>query len=107
MEAIHPTDTNNLRFPKGEKSRYMTNIKIIQYDDFIKQIYAVELIDAFPIGVAPQALSWADDNFHRLQISFAYQKYRTIYEGTYDIGAAAASLFGAAGSRLLPFGRAL
>jgi len=107
MEAIHPTDTNNLRFPKGDKSRYMTNIKIIQYDDFVKQIYAVELIDAFPIGVAPQSLSWADDGFHRLSISFAYQKYRTIYEGTYDIGAAAATLFGAAGSRLLPFGRAL
>jgi len=107
MEAIHPSDTNNLRFPKGDKSRYLTNIKIIQYDDFIKQIYAVELIDAFPIGVAPQSLSWADDGFHRLSISFAYQKYRTIYEGTYDIGAAAATLFGAAGSRLLPFGRAL
>ena len=107
MEAIHPSDTNNLRFPKGDKTRYMTNIKIIQYDDFIKQIYAVELIDAFPIGVAPQSLSWADDGFHRLSVSFAYQKYRTIYEGTYDIGAAAASLFGAAGSRLLPFGRAL
>jgi hypothetical protein len=107
MEAIHPSDTNNLRYPKGDKTRYMTNIKIIQYDDFIKQIYAVELIDAFPIGVAPQSLSWADDGFHRLSISFAYQKYRTIYEGTYDIGAAAATLFGAAGSRLLPFGRAL
>jgi hypothetical protein len=107
MEAIHPTDTNNLRYPKGDKSRYLTNIKIIQYDDFIKQIYAVELIDAFPIGVAPQTLSWADDGFHRLTISFAYQKYRTVYEGTYDIGAAAATLFGAAGSRLLPFGRAL
>ena len=107
MEAIMPTDTNNMRFPKGDKSRYMTNIKIIQYDDFVKQIYAVELLDAFPIGVAPQALSWGDDAFHRLQISFAYQKYRTIYEGTYDIGAAAASLLGAAGSRLLPFGRAL
>ena len=107
MEAIHPTDTNNLRYPKGDKSRYLTNIKIIQYDDFIKQIYAVELIDAFPIGVAPQSLSWADDGFHRLTISFAYQKYRTVYEGTYDIGAAAATLFGAAGSRLLPFGRAL
>ena len=107
MEAIMPTDTNNMRYPKGDKSRYMTNIKIIQYDDFVKQIYAVELLDAFPIGVAPQALSWGDDAFHRLQISFAYQKYRTIYEGTYDIGAAAASLLGAAGSRLLPFGRAL
>ena len=107
MEAIHPTDTNNLRYPKGDKSRYLTNIKIIQYDDFIKQIYAVELIDAFPIGVAPQSLSWGDDAFHRLQISFAYQKYRTIYEGSYDLGGALTTLFGAAGSRLLPFGRAL
>lgn len=107
MEAIHPTDTNNLRYPKGNKSRYMTNVKIIQYDDFIKQIYAVELIDAFPIGVAPQSLSWGDDAFHRLQISFAYQKYRTIYEGSYDIGGALTTLFGAAGSRLLPFGKAL
>jgi hypothetical protein len=39
MEAIMPSDTNNLRFPKGQTTRYMTNIKIIQYDDFIKQIY--------------------------------------------------------------------
>lgn len=107
MEAIHPSDTNNLRFPKGQKSRYLTNIKIIQYDDFIKQIYAVELMDAFPIGVAPQTLSWAEDGFHRLSIQFAYQRYRPIYEGKYDLAAAATSLFGAAGSRLLPFGRAL
>jgi hypothetical protein len=107
MEAIHPSDTNNLRFPKGQATRYMTNIKIIQYDDFIKQIYAVELIDAFPIGVAPQALSWGEDGFHRLQVQFAYQKLRVQYEGTYDLAAAATALFGAAGSRLLPFGKAI
>lgn len=107
IEAIHPSDTNNLRFPKGQKSRYLSNIKIIQYDDFIKQIYAVELLDAFPIGVAPQQLSWSDDGFHRLSVQIAYQRYRPIYEGTYDLAAAATALFGAAGSRLLPFGRAL
>jgi hypothetical protein len=107
MEAIMPSDTNNLRFPKGESTRYMTNIKIIQYDDFIKQIYAVELLDAFPIGVAPQSLSWSEDGFHRLSIQFAYQKYRVLYDGEYDVGAALTSLFGVAGSRLLPFGRAL
>jgi len=107
MEAIHPNDTNNLRFPKGDKSRYMTNIKIIQYDDFIKKIHAVELMDAFPIGVASQALSWSEDGFHRLSIQFAYQRYKTVYDGSYDLGAAAASLFGAAGARLLPFGKAL
>jgi hypothetical protein len=107
MEAIHPTDTNNMRFAKGAQSRYMTNIKIIQYDDFIKQIHAVEMIDAFPIGIASQALNWGEDGFHRLSIQFAYQKYRTVYDGSYDIGAAASALFGAAGARLLPFGRAI
>jgi hypothetical protein len=107
MEAIMPADTNNLRFPKGQQSRYLTNIKIIQYDDFIKQIYAVELIDAFPVGVAPQTLSWSEDGFHRLSISFAYQRYRPIYDGTYDLAAAATALFGSGLSRILPLGRAL
>jgi len=93
-EAIMPPDTNNMRFPKGEKSRYYTQIKIIQYDDFIKRIYVVNLEDAFPVGVAPQPLSWSDDGFHRLSVSFAYQKYTTIYDGGFDIGSAAASLFG-------------
>ena len=105
MEAIQPTDTNNMRFPKSELTRYMTNIKIIQYDDFIKQIYAVELIDAFPIGIAPQTVSWSEDGFHRLSIQFAYQKYRVLYDGQYDLGAAATALFGSTASRfLLPFG---
>lgn len=101
MESIMPTDTNNLRFPKDEETRYMTNIKIIQYDEFIKQIYAVELIDAFPIGIASQQLTWTDDNVHRLTIQFAYQKYRTIYDGTYDLTQAAAALFGLQGEKLM------
>jgi hypothetical protein len=94
IESIMPTDTNNLRFAKDQESRYLTNIKIIQYDDFIKQIYAVELLDAFPVGVASQPLSWSDDNFHRLGVQFAFQKYRTIYEGNYNLKEAAASIFG-------------
>ena len=107
MEAIMPSDTNNLRFPKGQQTRYLTNIKVIQYDEFIKQIYAVELLDAFPVGVAPQTLSWSEDGFHRLSISFAYQKYRPIYEGTYDLASAATALFGSSINRILPLGRAL
>lgn len=106
MECIHPSDTNNLRFPKGQQSRYLTNIKIIQYDEFIKRIFIVELIDAFPIGIAPQALNWGEDGFHRLSIQFAYQRYKPIYDGTYDLAAAATSLFGTAAARALPIGRA-
>ena len=74
----------------------MTNIKIIQYDDFIKQIYAVELVDAFPISISAQPLSWSEDSFHRLSVQFTYQRFKTIYDGAYDIGAAAGALFGGA-----------
>ena len=102
LESIVPTDTNNARFPKGSglSGGYMTNIKIVQYDDFIKQIYAVELIDAFPVGISSQALSWSDDGIHRLSVQFSYQKFKTIYEGGYDVGAAASALLGAAIPRL-------
>ena len=107
LEDINPSDTNNVRFPKDEATRYMTPIKVIQYDDFIKQIYAVELMDAYPIGISSQALSWADDNFHRLQVQFAYQKYKPVYTGSYDIAAAAAALFGVGLAKISPFGKAL
>ena len=95
MEAIMPTDTNNLRYSKDEESRYMTNIQIIQYDDFIKKIFIIELLDAFPISIASQPLSWSEEGFHRVSVQFTYQKYRVVYSGSYDIAAAALALFGA------------
>lgn len=98
LEAMIPTDTHNTRFPKGNGtmgSGYMTDIRVIQYDHFIKQIYAVKLIDAFPVNINAQALSWTDDNFHRLSVQFAYQKFETIYDGEYDISAAATAVLGA------------
>lgn len=105
IECIMPNDTNNLRFPKGDNSGsysgYMTDITIIQFDEFIKQIYAVKIIDAFPISVAPMTLSWSDDSFHRVSVQFAYQRYETIYEGKYDIGQAVASGFGTVFDRFL------
>ena len=107
IEAIMPSDTNNMRYAKDEATRYMTPIKVIQYDDFIKQIYAVELIDAFPIGISAQQLSWSEDGFHRLSVQFAYQRYKPVYTGSYDIAAAAAALFGVGLSKISPFGKAL
>jgi hypothetical protein len=100
IDGIMPATTNNLRFSKDESTRYMTNIQILQYDDFIKQIYSVKLIDAYPIGVASQPLAWSDDGYHRLTVQFAYQKYEPIYDGYYDLGEAAASYFGAKSTKL-------
>lgn len=107
MEAISPTDTNNFRYPKGRDTRYLTNITIIQFDDFIRQIYAMELIDAYPISVAPQKLNWAEDDFHRLNVTFSYHKYRTIYNGTYDLGSAVSSVLGSIIDKISPIGKAI
>lgn len=105
MEAIMPTDTNNLRFPKGTgngSSGYMTQLKIIQYDESIRQIYAVELIDAFPVGIASQRLDWGATDFHRLSVQFAYHKYKTIYKSKIDFGEVASSALGTIAAKYIP-----
>jgi hypothetical protein len=107
LEAIMPTDTNNLRYPSfgntysGEgDTRYMTTPKIIQYNELVKQIYAIELINAFPISIASQPLSWSDDGLHRLSVQFTFQKYRTIYDGNVNVESVLSALFGTYAARL-------
>jgi hypothetical protein len=99
--AIMPYDTNNLRFSNDfeNKTRYLTNITIMQYNESVKQIFAVELQDAFPVGMASQQLSWSDDSFHRLSIQFSYKKYKPIYEGNTDTSRILETLIGSAAAR--------
>jgi len=101
MTAIMPTDTNNFRYPKGQNSKYMTDITIKQYNEDVTQIFATRLIDAFPISIAAQQLSWGDDNFHRLAIQFAYYRYEPIVDTKVDIGESISGLALGAGSALL------
>lgn len=101
MEAIMPTDTNNLRFPKGENSRYMTEITVKQYNDDVTQIFGVKMIDAFPINIAAQQLSWGDDNFHRLAVQFAYQRYVPLVDSQVDVGEAISNLAFGGGRALI------
>jgi hypothetical protein len=75
MNSIINPNTNNVRFPKGQNSDYLSQIVVSQYDPTEKLIYSVTLVDAFPASIAPQQLSWSDDGFQRLNVSFLYQKY--------------------------------
>lgn len=84
MEAILPTDTNNARFPKSEKSRYLTNIKVIKYDDTANQVFVVELQDAFPVGLSPQQVAWSDDAIMRLTVQFSYKYYKVVFQGGFN-----------------------
>jgi len=101
MTAIMPTDTNNFRYPKGQNSKYMTDITIKQYNEDVTQIFATKLIDAFPISIAAQQLSWGDDNFHRLAIQFAYYRYEPIVDTKVDIGESISNLALGGGRALL------
>jgi hypothetical protein len=84
MEAIIPSDTFNPRFPKSEKSRYMTNIRLIKYDEQANQVFVIELVDAFPIAIAPQALSWSDEGFMRLGVQMSYRYYKVVFQGGFN-----------------------
>jgi hypothetical protein len=102
LETIRSPITNNFRFAKSEGgSGYMTQLKIIQYDDFVKQIYSVELMDAYPTGISSQQLSWSDDSLHRLTVQFSYHKYRTIYDGKLDGNEITAAIGGSLGARAI------
>lgn len=102
MEAMIPSDTQNVRYAKNSRGerQYQTDIAIVQYDDFIKQIYAVKLIDAFPLSVGSMGMNWSDDNFHRLTVQFAFTKYDVITNLQYDFPNAS-DIFGALGTRIL------
>jgi len=81
MNSIISPTTNNVRFQKGDNSGYLTRIEITQYStdsSYEREIYKVKLIDAFPTSIAPQQLSWGDDGFQRMSISFLYQKYEIV-----------------------------
>jgi hypothetical protein len=58
-------------------------------------------MDAFPIGISPQPLSWQDEGFHRVTVQFAYQRYRVVYLGNYDVAGLADSIFGAKVAQLI------
>ncbi len=95
MEIINPTNT----FDFSYKDDYVCQIEMYQFgetgrrtttepnretvipsgtsNEFSEPIatYAWTLTDAFPILVNPQPVTWADDNFQRLAISFSFTKW--------------------------------
>lgn len=79
MEMINPTNTYDFNY----KDSYKCEIQMFQFGEKAANsnktepvaTYAWTLHDAFPILVNPQPVTWADDNFQRLAISFSYTKW--------------------------------
>lgn len=79
MEVINPTTTFDFNY----RDSYKCEIQMFQFGEKPATssktesiaTYAWTLHEAFPILVNPQPVTWADDNFQRLAISFTYTKW--------------------------------
>jgi hypothetical protein len=79
MELINPTNTFNFNY----RDNYSTSIKLFQFADWPefaddtgpKVTYAFTLEYAYPTIINSQPVTWADDQFQRLTVSFTYFKW--------------------------------
>lgn len=80
MEAINPTRSFNFRY----RNEYECLVHIIQLAEYStaenkttpKPTYKITLFNAFPMLVNPQPMTWADDQFQRLAVTFTYHKWK-------------------------------
>lgn len=75
LTCINPTNT----FDFSYRDDYKCNIELFQFGDGSdgsgdkpKAIYSFTLQDAWPTQVAAQPVTWADDQFLRLGVTFTY-----------------------------------
>lgn len=71
MDVMNPISTYDMNY----RDDYRANIMIYNLSDVAgyPATYAFTLINAFPLQISPQSVTWADDQVLRLGISFSYQ----------------------------------
>lgn len=69
MDYINPLPTFFFRY----RESYIGTVDITQYNEFGEPLYTVSLREAYPIAINGLSASWADDGFHRLQVTFTYR----------------------------------
>ena len=80
LETINPTSTFDFEY----RDTYSSEITLFQMTDFEDEFgseipaasYEFTLYDAFPILINPQPVTWADDQFQRLTVTFTFSKWR-------------------------------
>lgn len=94
MNIINPTNSFDFNY----REDYETTIEIMQFAEYAdkppeatvgpnkglqqatpkapKETYRITLFNAFPMLVNPQPMTWADDQFQRLAVTFTYHKWK-------------------------------
>jgi hypothetical protein len=73
MNWINPVDSYDFRYKKD----YVSDIIINQISNSGQRVFTCELLDAFPISVNQLDLDWSNDGYHKLNVTFAYTRWRT------------------------------
>jgi hypothetical protein len=93
MEIINPTTTFDFNY----RDDYSSRIDIYQYGEIAEKMgdtapqafYSWTLHDAYPVNISPQQVTWTDENFQRLSVTFTYTRWtrenRDIPPGTYSL----------------------
>lgn len=81
MELINPSNSFDFQY----RVNYATTIDIFQLSELESKIrsqagkvqssYLVRLEDAYPININPQPMTWADDQYLRLAVTFTYFRW--------------------------------
>lgn len=65
---INPTQSFNFSY----RTEYRSQIEVYQIDEHNVSTYQYKLHEAYPVLVNSQQLTWADDQFLRLSVTFTY-----------------------------------
>ena len=64
------------QFNAGYYDDYICSIDIIQFNRQTQNpVYEIRLQEAYPLQIAPLAVSWSDSEIHKLSVNFAYRYY--------------------------------
>jgi len=58
---------------KGAFSSFGSGLSVRQYEP--QATYKITLVDAWPMMISSQPMTWADDNFQRVVVTFSYVKW--------------------------------
>ena len=73
LTYINPNNTWDFNY----RDDYNADIEIFQYSESDETAkYAYTIFDAYPMIVNPQTVSWADDQFLRLSVTFTYRNWK-------------------------------
>ena len=81
MDYINPVYDATTKRPAGGfdfeyRDNYTQAVQIIQYSDNGDPTYICELMEAYPIAVAPLTTDWSNDQYHKVQVTMCYRYWR-------------------------------